>query len=166
MRKWDEITDQWTDRTTWHSPRTRMTRTRVAFSIVSICEWSGADIVSVEHISDGHRHPCLVKYELDCLHLDVLPHGEAISVGAVTNALTCISQFLSADMISSFNWSTRCICYKNTVVSSPLQADVTPLGDIFLPLSCCADKVNCGSWALRNIHAGLHINNKCKILNC
>jgi len=63
----------------------------------------GRDIVGVERISDGHRHPCRMKYELDCLHLDVSAHGEAASVGVVTNALTCISRFLSADMISSFN---------------------------------------------------------------
>ena len=50
--------------------------------------------------------------ELDHLHLDISTHGEAASVRAVTNALACLVGFLSADMISSYNWLTHCTSYK------------------------------------------------------
>jgi len=52
------------------------------------------------------------KCELDRLHLDISTHGEAMNVKAVTSAPDCLSRFLSADMIFSYNWSTCCIHYK------------------------------------------------------
>ena len=54
--------------------------------------------------------PC--ECELDILHLDISTHGEAASVRAVTNALACLVGFLSADMISSYNWLTHCTSHK------------------------------------------------------
>jgi len=50
--------------------------------------------------------------EFDCLHLDISTHSKAASVRAVTNALACLVGFLSADMISSYNWLTHCTSYK------------------------------------------------------
>jgi len=32
--------------------------------------------------------------------------------GEVTSALACISHFLSADIVSKYNWLTHCICHK------------------------------------------------------
>ena len=32
--------------------------------------------------------------------------------GEVTGALACIGRFFSTDMVSGYNWLTRCICYQ------------------------------------------------------
>ena len=70
--------------------------------------------------------------KLDRLHLDISVHGEAASVGTVTNIPACLSRFLSADMISNYNWLIRSTCYNSIIGSSLLRGDLTPLGEYLL----------------------------------
>ena len=86
------------------------------------------------------------KCQHDHLHLDISTHDEAASVKAVTSASACLSRFLSADVISSYNSSTRYIRYKKHCWNHLLCRQTSRLlVGTFSPLSCCSDNLNSGS---------------------
>jgi len=67
--------------------------------------------------------------ELGRPHLDISTHSEAASVRAVTNALACLVGFLSADMISSYNWLTHCTSYKKRCWIISFEGRLALLGE-------------------------------------
>lgn len=103
------------------------------------------------------------------LDLDVSTHGEAASVGEVPCAPVCISRFLSADMIPSYDWLTRCthyrkLCWIISFAGRPhafgwicsRQCPVVLIYSFQVPMHF-ERKGNV------NIHTNLHINHKCEI---
>ena len=62
--------------------------------------------------------------ELDRPHLDISTHGEAASV-----RVACLVSFLSADMISSYNWLTHCTSYKKRCWIISFEGRLALLGE-------------------------------------
>ena len=54
----------------------------------------------------------------------------------VTSALVCISRYLSADIVSTYNWSTHCIRYKKHGRPHALGWVLPSVIKIVLPLPC------------------------------
>ena len=128
-KKYNEIIDQqsqW-DNVTLTKNSDDLYHTSIFHCFNFWIEWIGRDIVSVGHIRTRHRHSWLVN----------------ANVGAVTSTPAC--RFLSADMISSFNWLTHCTL-KSIVGSFLLKRDSRLSINIFSLLSNCSDILNLGSY--------------------